>query len=221
MSDAAAAAQAATVITEQPAPKMLKKGYTLIEILVVISIIALLMQGGLASYRAFARRQLIVNVRRQVEGDLRLAQQQSLANVHPSGFTCSSPNTFSGVSFSVPDRTSYVVSAVCSDGNYYPIKVAAIPPNAAFVRPSDREIIFLPLAKGTDVSGRWQLGICTYGTDSTSLVVSQTGEIVEEAFDDCSEAGDGGSPPFWCSIPILSELMCWLLSLVGISCPCD
>ncbi len=183
---------------------MFKKGYTLIEILVVISIIALLMQGGLASYRTFSRRQLIVNVRRQVEGDLRLAQQQSL-----SGFKCESSNaTFSGVSFTLVDRTSYLISAVCSDGARYPIKAASIPANSIFVRPADREIIFLPLGNGTNI-GRWQLGICAYDKDITSLVVSQTGEIFEESFNTCKETGGGGSAP---SCVLFADYSYFLLS---------
>lgn len=198
---------------------MQKKGYTLIEIMVVISIIALLMQGGLASYRQFSRRQLIVNVKRQVEADLRLAQQQSLANTRPDGFVCAPPDTFAGIEFAAPTQTSYTISAVCSDGTVHPFKVSGLPPNAVFIRSADPNVVFLPLGEGTDAAGEWQIGICTYGADSTSLIVSESGEIVEEDFNGCSEIG-GFIPPGWCSSPVWRTFMCDLYGR-GDPCPCD
>jgi len=199
---------------------MQKKGYTLIEIMVVISIIALLMQGGFASYRQFSRRQLIVNVKRQVEGDLRLAQQQSLANTRPDGFVCAPPDTFSGIEFSASTQTSYIISAVCSDGSLHPIKAVELPPNAVFIRSGDPNVVFLPLGDGTDASGEWQIGICTYGVDSTSLIVSESGEIAERDFDGCSEVG-GFIPPGWCHSPVWRPIVCALYWLFGSPCPCD
>jgi len=165
----------------------MQKGYTLVEILIVIAIIALLMQGGLASYRSFSRRQLIVNVTRQVEGDLRLAQQQSLANARPAGVVCNPPEKFAGIEFAVPTQTTYEIRALCTDGTKSVVKAATLPPNTNFVRSSDHEIVFLPLGEGTDISSTWRLGLCAYNQDSTSLEVSETGEIVEESYNRCSE----------------------------------
>ena len=45
------------------------KGYTLIEILVVISIMAILFTVGFAGYRDFSRRQVLLGAVNQIQGD--------------------------------------------------------------------------------------------------------------------------------------------------------
>ena len=57
---------------------MIQKGYTLIELLVGISIIAIIFGVGFVSYREFSRRQSLTGVTKQLVGDLRLAQQLAL-----------------------------------------------------------------------------------------------------------------------------------------------
>ena len=70
-----------------PDLKPKKSGFTLIEILVSMTIIGFLFSFGYASFRDFSRRQALAGVVKQVQGDLRLAQQKALSGEKPSGCT--------------------------------------------------------------------------------------------------------------------------------------
>ena len=88
-----------------------RKGYTLVEILVVISIVGLLFGVGFVSYREFSRRQALAGAARQFGGDLRLAQELALAGKKPA--VCGA-NALDGYQFVVTPPNSYRVRAVCN-----------------------------------------------------------------------------------------------------------
>lgn len=186
--------------------KLRKRGYTIIELLIGLIILGLLMQIGLVGYREFNRRQLAVSVTRKLEGDLRLAQQHANSGTKPGGFSCSDPNTFAGVLFEMPDRTSYSISALCSDGTSTQIKQVNLPNETELVRPSIHGFIFLPLAAGVDLSGETTIGVCAYGSEMDAIKVTPTGEISRAEITSCSESGGGGS-----SLPWLAQILYNLL----------
>ena len=80
--------------------------YTLIEILVVVALITLLFTAGYANYRDFGRRQALSGAAKQLEGDLRKAQQNALSGIKPGGSACDSLAL-----------TSYLVDIDCTDSN--------------------------------------------------------------------------------------------------------
>lgn len=84
-------------------------GYTLLEVLIVVAIIAMLFFGGYASYREFSRRQTLQNFYKEMVVNLALARQKALSGEKPSG--CSGSLVGYEVSFGA---SSYSVAAVCS-----------------------------------------------------------------------------------------------------------
>ncbi len=83
-------------------------GFTFIELLVVIVIMATVFAIGLANYRGFTRQKQLENAARQVEGDLRFAL--SAANAGEGASAC-------GSGFAI-DRYQVVFSSDSYDINY-------------------------------------------------------------------------------------------------------
>jgi prepilin-type N-terminal cleavage/methylation domain-containing protein len=72
-------------------PDLVKKGYTLIELIVVMMIMGIIFSLVTANYRDYSRRQLVVGAARQIKGDLRYTQQLALAGrkpEEPTGNAC-------------------------------------------------------------------------------------------------------------------------------------
>ncbi|GEM_PF-1558630 len=59
------------------------KGYTLLEVLLVIAVLALLFVVGFSNYRDYERRQKVSSITRQIKADLRLAQESAIAGKKP------------------------------------------------------------------------------------------------------------------------------------------
>jgi len=153
----------------------MKKGYTLLEILVSLSIIGIIFVVGYAGFRDFARRQALQAGARSVQGDLRLAQEQALAGKKPSG--C---NTLSSFSFEVVDTASYEVSAVCNNGSYL-VKEGQLSEGIVFdPLPSPNPVLFKVIGQGTNIgvgsSANFTLLQEATGTTNT-ISVNWTGEI--------------------------------------------
>ena len=93
-----------------------RSGYTLIEILVSMSIIGLIFNFGYISYRDFARRQSLLGNARNLRADLRLAQEQAMSGKKPSSVACSGEGSLVGYDFYLDSATSYVIQANCTGG---------------------------------------------------------------------------------------------------------
>lgn len=154
-------------------------GYTLIEILVSLTIIGLLFGFGYVSFRDFARRQSISGAAKTLQGDLRLAQQQALSGQKPeSGCT-----TLSGISFTVVSSGfggSYEVHAVCGGAPVDPpIKTVVLPGDIA-IDSSPATFQFNVLGNGNSIPADSSavVTLTQNGTNYTSSVtVTSGGEI--------------------------------------------
>src|SRR4030067_2920560 len=92
-------------------------GYTLIEIMVALSIISIMFGIGYVAYREFSRRQSLSSAIRLIIGDLQLAQTQAITGTKPRDVVCDSPNVLSGYNFEIIEEPdSYKVEAVCTGG---------------------------------------------------------------------------------------------------------
>jgi len=61
------------------------RGFSLIELLVVLVIISLVFGLGYANFRGYQRKQAVMAAGRQIEGDLRMAQEYADQGYKPSG----------------------------------------------------------------------------------------------------------------------------------------
>jgi prepilin-type N-terminal cleavage/methylation domain-containing protein len=93
-----------------------KSGYTLIELLVGLTIIAIVFSIGFAGYRDFSRRQAVAGVTKSIQSDLRNAQQLALTGQKPTVDYLNNPVTctrLSGYSFSRISAINYQIIANC------------------------------------------------------------------------------------------------------------
>lgn len=154
-------------------------GYTLIEILVTLTIIGILFSFGYVNFRDFSRRQALVGVVKQIQGDLRLAQQDALSGQKPDDLKCISPNTLSGYNFSVVSSGEYEIRAVCSGGIAGNPEKNVILPSDITITTELNPIFFKILGQGTNISGaEVKLTLTQTGTDNSGTVtVTSGGEI--------------------------------------------
>jgi type II secretory pathway pseudopilin PulG len=154
--------------------------YSLIEILVSISIIVILFLVGFAGYREFSRRQQLVATVRQVREDIRLTQELAIASKKPAG--CS---VLDGYYFVVIPANTYQIQSVC--GVVTTVEKAVTLPSGFTISglspnltPSN-SILFKTLGQGTNIptapgSTNITLTHTDYGS-VTTVTVTAGGEI--------------------------------------------
>jgi prepilin-type N-terminal cleavage/methylation domain-containing protein len=153
-----------------------KSGYTLIEILVAMTIIGLIFSVGYVSYRDFARRQALEGSARRLEADLRLAQEQSLAGKKPTAIACSGEGALNGYDFYAETASSYVIQANCT-GGLVDIKTVQMAEEVTLTSNPSR-FTFKVLGSGTDLSTTADVTLTQTATGNTfNITVSPEGEI--------------------------------------------
>jgi len=147
--------------------KLIKQvsGFTLIELMVVVSLIAIMFSIGLASYNTFNRNQILQQAAEETRSNLRLAQNYALVGQKPAG--CAGL-TLKGYNFVTTVHT-YSINAVCSDDSISgPIKTVDLSSKniSISVNPNPpATIVFLVLARGVD-TGNVQDKTITLSTPS-------------------------------------------------------
>ena len=152
--------------------------YTLIEILVTLTIIGILFTVGYANFRSFSQRQGVLNVAKSLQGDLRLAQQKALSGEKPNDARCTSPNRLNGYGV-VFNASGYTVEADCN-GVMVSVKDVAFTSDISIVSPfpSPNPIIFKVLGNGTNIDTSTSITISQAGTtNKTSVVIDSGGNI--------------------------------------------
>jgi prepilin-type N-terminal cleavage/methylation domain-containing protein len=151
-------------------------GYTLIEILVALTIIGLLFSFGYVSFRDFSRRQAVSSAAKMVEGDLRLTQADAITGQKPDG--CNT--TLESYSFNVRSSSRYTIEANCAAT---PIIVKDVNlPSGITISPLPGLLKFKVLSQGTNIgAGNWVLTLTQTGTGNIAkVIVTSGGEIKSE-----------------------------------------
>lgn len=135
-------------------------GYTLIELLIALTILGIIFGFGYISFRDFSRRQALNSAVRNVSGDLRLTQELALSGKKPVGCT-----TLSGFRFKI-SPSSYDIVAVCGSlGTEYGVKTGvSIAPGITMSASPSAVIFFKILGQGNNL---------TSGTDEV-ITLTQT-----------------------------------------------
>jgi prepilin-type N-terminal cleavage/methylation domain-containing protein len=158
--------------------------YTLIEILVGLTIVGLLFGVGYANFRSFSQRQVVVSAAKILQGDLRLTQELALSGQKPNDAKCNSPvNTLNGYNFTILSPSTYEIRASCSGGAPGVVyKTVTLSSGVIFVSPfaSPNPILFKVLGNGTNIpeGGNVVIKMTQTGTtNQTNITVSSGGQI--------------------------------------------
>lgn len=154
------------------------KGYTLVEILISITILSLIFVSGYAGFREFSRRQFVNSQARAVVGDLRLIQSRAASGEKPDDLDCNLPNRLQGYIFELVNDSGYKLSARCSDKNVL-VKEEFFP-DGLTIQATIQPILFKVLSQGTNLGAGLTSTITiteTVGGKVRAITVGAGGEI--------------------------------------------
>jgi Tfp pilus assembly protein FimT len=147
-----------------------QKGFTIIEILIVFTFIAVLTVLGIAAYSSYTSTQQVQSGAADVATMLNTAKNQSLSQVIPT--SCGvTPVTGYRVDITVGGG-QFVFSAIC--GLPQTVTTSNLPPRVTFAAGSTASVFF-PISTGMPTTGA-SITVTGYGK-SKVISVSQTGAI--------------------------------------------
>lgn len=159
----------------------MQKGYTIIEILVVLTIIGILFAVGYANFRSFSQRQAVMDAAKTLQGSLRLVQQTALSGEKPDSPFCRPPNRLNGYNLRV-NNSGYTVEANCTGSSVGVVTKEVVLPFGINIGsiPSPNPITFYVLGNGTNIDPNSDAVIIftQTGTNNVARVtVTSGGEI--------------------------------------------
>ena len=154
---------------------MEKNAYTLIEILIVISITAILLGFGFAGFRQYSQRQVLFAAAREVRSDLRLLQEKAISGVkEPDVITSCAGKFLDGYRFDIISATQYRMSAVCS-GSVVNIQDKSVKLGFTIAATID-PILFKVLSQGTDITGSSSIITLTQTATNKNITITVSAE---------------------------------------------
>lgn len=152
------------------------RGYTVIEILIVVVIMSLLFGVGTASYRGFQRRKELEGAANKVKADLRLAQEMAMSGVGKD--ECAAGESMSNIVFDV-SSPQYSVGVRCSSGavvNTYTVVTYDLTTNYPNISISiTNPIIFNILGRGVESNETITVSHANISSSNTRYVKITTG----------------------------------------------
>jgi prepilin-type N-terminal cleavage/methylation domain-containing protein len=158
----------------------ISSGYSLVELLIVIFIMAIIFTFGMSNYRSFSQRQVLTNTAKNIQADIRLAQSEALSGHVPSDTDCTGTQALNGYAFKVTTSSQYQIIPVCSGaGTVAATKTVDLPSNVTITTPSPNPIIFKTLGDGTNIqSTDAKITIQISGSSNTlDVSISSGGQI--------------------------------------------
>jgi len=146
-------------------------GFTLVELLVTVTIITLVFSIGLTQYNRFNRRQILVKAKDQLISDLRLTQSRALSGEKPSD--CGA-DLLSGHKLEFTNNSDYQITAVCDSDVV--VKSGLSLAEGVTKQAGPDEVFFKVLSQGTDVSGTAQIILSGF-SETQTVSINNVGEI--------------------------------------------
>lgn len=106
-----------------------KLGFTLIEMIITMAVMAIMISAGVAAYNTFNRRQTLSQAVETLRNDMRMAQNKAISGEKPAGF-CVGPLQLNGyriVFDAAPTPDQYRIEAVCSNLASTAVKTISLP----------------------------------------------------------------------------------------------
>jgi len=113
------------------------KGFTLLELIIVISVVAFLSTAGIASYINYNWSETLSAAAQDLAGTIQLAKSRSISQVQPS-YCVDNVLSLDGYRINIPDliQPEYTMSAICEEVAY-DTKTFKLPTGVEFVSPPD------------------------------------------------------------------------------------
>lgn len=165
-----------SIIKKSHFPLALLNGYTIIELLIVISIMVLLFSFTFTSYRSYQKRQLLESAVRQVTSDLRLAQEYAISGKKPSPSPCDNA-VLQSYSFQRESSTQYRLQAVCGSSQVDVKGPVELPSGVQMSFSSGDTLSFNVLGRGATPAQTITLSLPSGGASTRQIQVKTSGEI--------------------------------------------
>lgn len=154
---------------------MKSAAFTLVELLVVLSISGIIMGVGFAGFRQYSQRQVLFAAAREVRSDLRLLQAKAISGVkEPDIITSCAGKFLDGYRFDIISTTQYRMSVLCS-GVVYNIKDKSIA-SGFTITATPEPILFKVLGQGTDIIGSSSIITLTQTATNKPITITVSAE---------------------------------------------
>lgn len=154
-----------------------RRGFTLIELMIVLSIMSVLGTVGIAGFRAYSQTQVLQSAVNEFATALNTARSRALSQVKPA--SCGSAKTLDGYGIKVLADTgtpkySYSMFFTCSGSDMSADKDKILPKDISFAGADNGKSFFFPTLTG-QVQAPDQITVSGYGKDKIVSVNSLGG----------------------------------------------
>jgi len=151
-------------------------GFTVVELLIILSLIALLFALGVSQYNRFNRSQALVKAKGELVSNLRLAQSKAMTAEKPAG--CGE-NELEGHRLEFINNHSYKLVAVCNCVDCPEVKATINFPSSVIKQSGPDGIFFKVLNRGVEFIGpQPPLVLSLVGSSETQTInLTTAGEI--------------------------------------------
>lgn len=154
--------------------KSRSNGFTMIELIVVFSVMAVLSTVGIASFASFSRAQVLQQAANDLVNVLNTAKTRAASQIKPSILQCNNGILESyKVVINDPSANKYTLYAVCS-GSSVGAMTTTLPLNVSFNSAAVTSIIYPVLTGG--VNGAGNIVLSSYSLTKT-INISSVGNI--------------------------------------------
>lgn len=151
---------------------MKNRGFTLIELMVTVTILLLLSVLFIANYNGFNSSQTVRQAASTVVANLQGVRTSAAAGVKPTG--C---DTLIGYIVNFPSASTYTSQASCQNNQSFPVTTYMLPTGVTF-SPTPGSITFYALDRGA--SGNPTITLVGSGTTTTTNVYVYTSGVISQ-----------------------------------------
>jgi len=159
------------VVCEFVSLLLMQSGYSLIEVLVAVTIIGILTGSSLVGYNRFQGRQGLKSAGEQLVSDLRLTQQKALSGEKAAGWCQGADESLTGWRLIFTSAAEYDIKGVCSNAATTIFKSITLP-NSVTKSSGDSSVDFAAI-NGTTSDASFVLSR-QLGTSSSQITVTTT-----------------------------------------------